>query len=97
MRPDPGALQEAVIAGMDANQRQAARRRLAQRGRLLAWAQADAAGPMTELERARFLLRRLHPTLAETSLRQILDELAEAEARGDWHGFRRPDPLAEDC
>jgi len=80
MRTDPGReLQEAVIATMDAGAREAERTRL--------------MGPMTELERAEFLLRRLHPTLPEASLQQILSQLAEAEVAGTWHGFRRPEPL----
>jgi hypothetical protein len=76
---------------MDAQARGRERLRLSTRGRLLAWAQADAAGPMmSELERAEFLLRCLYPELSATSLAQILGQLAEAQARGEWHGFRRP-------
>jgi hypothetical protein len=70
--------------------------RLAARGRLLAWQQSDAAGPMTELQRAEFLLRRLYPTFPEVQLRHVLDQLAAAEAAGTWHGFQRPEPLPED-
>jgi hypothetical protein len=93
MRPDPGrAIQEAIIARMGMEERQAVRVRLASRGRSMAWRQSDAAGPMTELERAEFLLRRLYPTLPEAALRQVIDQLAEAQARGEWGGFRRPDP-----
>ena len=92
MRPDPGrALQESVIAQMSVEQRQGVRVRLAERGRLLAWRQAAAAGPMTELERAQSLLRRLYPSMPEAALRQVLEPLAAAEARGTWHGFRAPD------
>ena len=94
MRPDPGiALQEAIIARMDAEARGAVRLRLSARARLLAWRQADAMGPMSDLERAAFLLRRLYPRLPEVALRQILDQLAAAEAAGAWHGFRRPEEL----
>ena len=94
MRPDPGReLQEALIARMDVAAREAERSRLAVRARLLAWQHVDAMAPSTELERAELLLRRLHPTLPESSLRQILAQLAEAQAAGEWHGFRRPDPL----
>ncbi len=81
---------------MPASARGAVRLRLAARGRLLAWRQADAAGPMTELARAEFLLRRLYPTFPEVQLRQVLDQLAAAEAAGTWHGFQRPEPLPED-
>jgi hypothetical protein len=95
MRPDPGvALQEAIIARMDGRARGAERLRLAARGRLLAWQQVDAMSPSTELERAELLLRRLHPSLPDASLQQILQQLAAAEAAGGWHGFRRPEPLS---
>lgn len=72
------------------------RLRLARRGRLLAWEQSDAAGPMTELERAAFLLRRLYPTFPEAQLRQVLDQLAAAHAAGRWSGFQRPALLTEE-
>jgi hypothetical protein len=92
MRADPGRdLQEAVIARMSLAERQAVRLRLAARGRDLAWRQADAAGPMTTLEEAEFLLRRLYPSMLDPALREILDQLAAAEGRGEWDGFRRPE------
>jgi hypothetical protein len=94
MRPDPGReIQLAVIATMDQAARGRERLRLSERERLLAWAQADAAGPTTELERAEFLLRRLHPEMAEASLQQILEQLARAYVDGTWTGFERPAPL----
>ena len=97
MRTDPGAaIRAAVIAGMDREARGRERLRLMHRGRLLAWAQADAAGPMSELERGEFLLRRLHPELTESDLRQVLEQLATAEARGEWDGFVRPEPWEDD-
>ena len=58
----------------------------------LVWAQADGAGPMTELERARFLLRRLYPDLAGPRLDAIMDTLTAELHAGSWTGFRRPDP-----
>ena len=45
---------------------------------------------MTPLERAEFLLRRLYPLFPEVQLRQVLDQLAAAEAAGRWSGFQRP-------
>ncbi len=91
MRPDPGLrLQLAIQGGMGEAARGAVRLRLSRRGRLLAWQQADAAGPMTPLERAEFLLRRLYPLFPEVQLRQVLDQLAAAEAAGRWSGFQRP-------
>ena len=56
----------------------------------LVWAQADRAGPMTELERARFLLRRLYPDLEGPRLDAIIARLAADWAAGTWTGFRRP-------
>ena len=59
----------------------------------LVWAQADRAGEMTEVERARFLLRRLYPDLEGPRLEAIMAELSAAFDAGTWQGFRRPDPL----
>ena len=56
----------------------------------LVWAQADRAGEMTELERARFLLRRLYPDLEGPRLESIMERLAAEWAAGTWMGFRRP-------
>jgi hypothetical protein len=56
----------------------------------LVWAAADRAGPMTELERARFLLRRLYPDLEGARLDGIMARLETEWAAGTWRGFRRP-------
>ena len=98
MRPDPGvAVQESIVATMPEGARGRVRQQLAARGRLLAWQQADAAVPARGLRHAEFLLRRLYPTFPEVQLRQVLDQLAAAEAAGMWHGFKRPDPLPQDA
>lgn len=55
----------------------------------LVWAQADRAGEMTELERARFLLRRLYPDLEGPRLESIMTRLAAEWDAGTWTGFRR--------
>lgn len=55
----------------------------------LVWAQADRAGEMTELERARFLLRRLYPDLEGPRLASIMSRLAAEWDAGTWTGFRR--------
>ena len=55
----------------------------------LVWAQADAAGPMTELERARFLLRRLYPDFEGPRLKSIMTRLAAEWDAGTWTGFVR--------
>jgi hypothetical protein len=59
---------------------------------VLVWAQADRAGPMTELELARFLLRRLYPDLEGPRLEAIMDRLEADWHAGTWTGFRRPEP-----
>ena len=58
----------------------------------MVWAQADRAGPMTELERARFLLRRLYPDLEGPRLESIMTRLEAEWHAGTWSGFHRPDP-----
>jgi hypothetical protein len=74
------------------NGRRAVHERLRAAALARVWAQVDRAGPMTELERARFLLRRLYPDLEGARLEAIMDRL-EAEWRaGTWTGFRRHDP-----
>ena len=58
----------------------------------LVWAQADRAGSMTELERARFLLRRLYPDLEGLRLDAIMAAFEVEWLAGTWSGVRRPDP-----
>jgi len=55
----------------------------------MAWAAADRAGPMTELERARFLLRRLYPDWEGPILESLMNRLESEWAAGTWHGFAR--------
>jgi hypothetical protein len=55
------------------------------------WAAADRAGPMSELERARFLLRRLYPDLEGPRLESIMARLASEWEAGTWTGLRRPE------
>lgn len=71
--------------------RRAAYLRLRTKGFVRVWAQADRAGPMTEIERARFLLRRLYPDLEGPRLEAIMDTLETDWLAGRWTGFRRPD------
>ncbi len=54
------------------------------------WAAADRAGPMSELERARFLLRRLYPDFEGPRLEAIMRVLQSEWSAGTWAGFRRP-------
>lgn len=65
--------------------------RLHDEGIKLLWAQADRAGPMTEVELARFLLRRSCPGLEGPRLDDIVDRLDVEWRAGTWAGFRRPD------
>lgn len=58
----------------------------------MVWAAADRAGPMTELERARFLLRRLNPDLDGPRLESIMARLEAEWVAGTWTGFRRRTP-----
>jgi hypothetical protein len=78
---------------MDVSARTLERRRLSVRARSLAWRRLDAMGPMDARAHAERLLRLLHPTLPDASLRQVLDQLREAEAEGRWAGFERPPDL----
>ena len=45
---------------------------------------------MTELERARFLLRRLYPDFEGLRLESIMARLEADWEAGTWTGFRRP-------
>lgn len=56
---------------------------------------ADEAGPMSELDRAMFILRRLYPELSDAQLAYIRSDLARREAAGTWHGFVRPQAEVE--
>lgn len=51
---------------------------------------ADEAGPMSELDRAEFILRRLYPEFSDQQLAFIRADLARREAAGRWTGFTRP-------
>jgi len=62
----------------------------------LVWDAADRAGPMSELERARFLLRRLHPDLEGAPLESIIERLEDAFRAGTWTGARRPQADLQD-
>ena len=94
MRPDPGRdLLDERIRAASVDERVAwitAKRAL---GFLLVWQQADAAGPMSEVERADFILRRLYPEMPQTWFADVIEKLAARQAAGTWHGFQRPSPL----
>jgi hypothetical protein len=77
-----------VEAGLEG--RRATHDRLRAKGFARVWAQADRAGEMTELELARFLLRRLYPDLEGTLLDGIMAGLESEWHAGTWTGFVRP-------
>jgi hypothetical protein len=77
-------------AGADERMRRHAR--LSREAHLLVWAQVDRAAPMSVLETARFLLRRLYPDLEGPRLDSIMAQLAAKAAAGTWSGFDRPRP-----
>jgi hypothetical protein len=89
--PDPGqrALDERVRAMSPAERAEHAYR-LRMQALVLVNDAADAAGPMSELDRAVFILRRLYPEYTEAQLAHIRDDLARREAAGTWNGFTRP-------
>lgn len=62
----------------------------------LVWAQVDRAGPMSELETARFVLRRLYPDLEGPRLDAIMARLAAESEAGAWSGLERPRPAERD-
>jgi len=89
--PDPGqlALDERVRA-MSPAQRAEHAYRLRRQALVLVNHAADAAGSMSELDRAIFVLRRLYPEFSEAQLTQIRADLASRQAAGTWQGFTRP-------
>jgi hypothetical protein len=91
MRPDPGrATQEALIAQMSRARRSAVALELREKGLLLVWQQSDAAGPMSELDRAMFIIDRLYPEMPPQHREQFQAKLAALASAGTWHGFKRP-------
>jgi len=89
--PDPGqlALDERVRAMSPAERAEFAYR-LRRQALVLVNQAADAAGTMTELDRAIFVLRRLYPEFTEAQLAQIRADPASRQAPGTWQGFARP-------
>jgi hypothetical protein len=72
--------------------RRAVHVRLRANGIARVWAQVDRAGPMSELETARFVLRRLYPDLEGPHLDSIMARLTDEFVAGTWTGFVRPGP-----
>jgi hypothetical protein len=95
VRPDPGRdLQEAMIATMPLEGRVAVMTQMRAKGMQLVWQQSDEHGPMTEPERAMFLIDRLYPEMPPQHREQFRRRFEELWEAGTWHGFQRPAPLA---
>ena len=91
MRPDPGReIQETLIAALPLAERVSVTSRLRRKGLELVWRQSDDAGPMTELERAYFLIDRLYPEMPAPHRAQFRAQLEANWRAGRWQGFRRP-------
>jgi hypothetical protein len=93
-RPDAGqlALDERVRA-MSPSERAEHAYRLRVQALVLVNQAADEAGPMSQLDRAMFILRRLYPEFSEEQLADIRAELARRHAAGTWTGFSRPERM----
>lgn len=91
MRPDPGReLLEELVGRLDPGSRAIIGQELRDRALLLAWDQADRAGPMSEIERAMFILGRLYPDMPAPHRHSIRRQMEADWAAGTWSGFRRP-------
>ncbi len=96
MWPDPGAAQLAAARrAWTVRERLRLAEELRDRAFDLAWAalreREEAVGRLDELSRARFVLRRLYPEMAEARLDEVMDQLAAARSRGTWPGFVPPE------
>ena len=93
MAADPARQQlDERVRGTTPTERLRLGERLRRDAFVLVWAAEDRAGPMTELERARFLLRRLYPDLEGPRLESLMARLEAEWQAGTWTGFRRPEP-----
>ena len=89
--PDAGQLAlDQRVRSLSASERAMYAYRLRLKGLVLVNQAADGAGPMSELDRAIFILRRLYPEYSEGQLAHIRADLALREKAGTWHGFSRP-------
>lgn len=90
-RPDPGQrAMDARVMAMSPDERVEWAYRMRQKAFVLVNHAADNAGPMSELDRAIFILRRLYPEFDEQQLDAMRRELGRRERAGQWTGFVRP-------
>jgi len=52
-------------------------------------------GRMSDLERARFILTRLHPEMVGARLDWVVADLEARQTAGSWHGFTPPRSFVE--
>lgn len=95
MWPEPGAAELAAARrAWTAHERLQLAAELRDRAFDIAWAalreREDAAGRLDELARARFVLQRLYPEMAEAWLDEVTAELAARRSEGTWSGFTPP-------
>jgi len=87
---------DARVAAMTPTERTMAAARMRHKGLLMVWQQSDEHGPMTELERAMFLIDRLYPEMPHQHRAQFQQRFTALWEAGTWHGFRRPPPFEAD-
>ena len=84
---------DARVAAMTPTERTMAAARMRHKGLLMVWQQSDEHGPMTELERAMFLIDRLYPEMPPQHRAQFEQRFTALWEAGTWHGFQRPAPF----
>ncbi len=93
-RPEPGqlALDERVRRSTPTERAELAYQ-LRRRALVMVHHAADQAGPMSALDRAEFILRRLYPEFSDGQLASIREDLGRREAVGAWTGFSTPSEM----
>jgi hypothetical protein len=82
-----------MISIMPLKRRVAVMSRMRAKGLAVVWQQSDERGPMTEPERAMFLIDRLYPEMPPQHREQFRRRFQALWEVGTWHGFQRPAPL----
>jgi hypothetical protein len=100
MHPDPGRAELAATRrAWTPVQRVGLAAELREQAVAVVWAglreREAALGRLDNLERARFVLSRLYPTLRGPRLDAILADLAARQAAGSWAGFTPPPSFAK--
>jgi len=100
MHPDPGRAElEATRRAWTPVQRVGLAAELREQAVAVVWAglreREAALGRLDNIERARFILSRLYPTMRGPRLDAILADLAARQAAGSWAGFAPPPSFAQ--